>query len=290
MIDLETTAQPKRYWRSLNELADKPAFRDWMSREFPAAGSELPTSVSRRRWLQLMGASLAFGGMVGCRWEAEEFAPFTVRPQNRTPGEKQYFASCWELDGIGRPLTVTSIDGRPIKVDGNQQHPFTKGGTDAFDQASILSLYDPDRSDGLFERVGKQTLRRSWEDFDAAIAGQIVAHQQRRGQGLAFLCGSSSSLTRKRLQQLVTARFPEAIWCEHESSVDRAAPKGSILAFGEPVRTQYDFRKAKIIACFDADPMGTHPSAMKMVRDWADRRDPDGDWMNRLTRSKVECR
>jgi len=282
MIDLETTAQPKRYWRSLNELADKPAFRDWMSREFPAAGSELPTSVSRRRWLQLMGASLAFGGMVGCRWEAEEFAPFTVRPQNRTPGEKQYFASCWELDGIGRPLTVTSIDGRPIKVDGNQQHPFTKGGTDAFDQASILSLYDPDRSDGLFERVGKQTLRRSWEDFDAAIAGQIVAHQQRRGQGLAFLCGSSSSLTRKRLQQLVTARFPEAIWCEHESSVDRAAPKGSILAFGEPVRTQYDFRKAKIIACFDADPMGTHPSAMKMVRDWADRRDPDGDWMNRL--------
>ena len=138
MINTETRIEPKRYWRSLNELADKPAFRDWMSREFPAAGSELPETVSRRRWMQLMGASLAFGGMVGCRWEAEEFAPFTVRPQNRTPGEKQYFASSWELAGTGRPLTVTSIDGRPIKVDGNKQHPFTRGGTDAFDQASIF--------------------------------------------------------------------------------------------------------------------------------------------------------
>jgi len=282
MNDLKTTTQPKRYWRSLNELADKPAFRDWMSREFPTAGSELPTSVSRRRWLQLMGASLAFGGVAGCRWEAEEFAPFTVRPQNRIPGEKQYFSSSWELDGTGRPLTVTSIDGRPIKVDGNQQHPFTKGGTDSFDQASILSLYDPDRSDGLIERVGNETLRRSWEDFDAAIAVQIDAHQQRRGQGLAFLCGASSSLTRQRLQQLITARFPEAIWCEHEPTVNRGAVKGSILAFGEPVRTQYDFRKARVIACFDADPMGAHPAAMNMVRDWADRRDPDGDWMNRL--------
>ena len=282
MTDLDTQSEPKRYWRSLDELAEKPAFRDWMSREFPAAGSELPDSVSRRRWMQLMGASLAFGGMVGCRWEVEEFAPFTVRPQNRTPGEKQYFSSTWELAGTGRALTVTSIDGRPIKVDGNQQHPFTNGGSDAFDQASILALYDPDRSDGLFERPGKESIRRTWEEFDDALQSRIALHDKSRGRGLAFVCGASSSLTRKRLQQLIAARFPAMVWCEHEQSITRFEAEGSRMAFGESVRTHLDFRKAKVIACFDADPMGAHPAAMQMVRDWADRRDPDANWMNRL--------
>ncbi len=229
-----------------------------------------------------MGASLAFGGMVGCRWETEEFAPFTVRPQNRTPGEKQYFASSWELGGVGRPLTVTSIDGRPIKVDGNKQHPFTGGGTDAFDQASILSLYDPDRSEGLTEAVGKQSLNRSWEEFDAALGSQIAAHEKTKGAGLAILCGASSSLTRHRLQQLVMARFPQATWCQHEPAFDQRAAEGAKLAFDEPVRSQFDFSRAKVIACFDADPMGSHPAAMNMIREWADRRDPDGDWMNRV--------
>ena len=282
MIDKSPTTEPKRYWRSLDELADKPAFRDWMSREFPTAGSELPETVSRRRWMQLMGASLAFGGMVGCRWEAEEFAPFTVRPQNRTPGEKQYFASSWELGGVGRPLNVTSIDGRPIKVDGNKQHPFTGGGTDAFDQASILSLYDPDRSERLVEAVGNNLTNRTWEEFDAAFGARVAEHEQTKGEGLAILCAASSSLTRQRLQQLITARFPKAIWCQHEASFSKTAAAGSKLAFGEAVRAQYDFSKAKVIACFDADPMGSHPAAMNMIKEWADRRDPDGDWMNRV--------
>lgn len=282
MLDPESTNEPKRYWRSLNELADKPAFRDWMSREFPTAGSELPETVSRRRWMQLMGASLAFGGMVGCRWEAEEFAPFTVRPQNRIPGEKQYFASSWELGGVARPLSVTSIDGRPIKVDGNRQHPFTGGGSDAFDQAGILSLYDPDRSDGLVETVGKQSNRRTWEEFDADFAERIALHESQQGDGLAILSGASSSMTRQRLQQLVMARFPRAIWSQHEPCFSQSAVDGSKLAFGAPVRAQFDFSQAKVVACFDADPMGAHPAAMNIIRQWADRRDPKADWMNRL--------
>lgn len=282
MLDIKQPPEPKRYWRSLNELADKPAFRDWMSREFPTAGSELPETVSRRRWMQLMGASLAFGGMVGCRWETEEFAPFTVRPQNRTPGEKQYFASSWELGGVGRPLTVTSIDGRPIKVDGNKQHPYTNGGTDAFDQASILSLYDPDRSEGLIETVGSNTTNRTWEEFDAAFGSRVAEHQKAQGEGLAVLCGASSSLTQHRLQQLIASRFPKSIWCRHEPAFSQAAADGSKLAFGEAVRAQFNFSKAKVIACFDADPMGSHPAAMNMIKEWADRRDPDGDWMNRV--------
>ena len=276
-----SNTETKHYWRSLNELADKPAFRDWMSREFPTAGSELPERISRRRWLQLMGASLAFGGIAGCRWEAEEFAPFTVRPQNRIPGEKQYFASSWELAGVGRPLSVTSIDGRPIKVDGNKQHPFTAGGTDAFDQASILSLYDPDRSDGLTEKSGNELRQRTWEEFETALTAQVAKHEQTRGEGLAILCEPSSSQTRQRLQQLISARFPNVTWCEVTPTA-RTKSHGSRIAFGEAVRTQLDFSRAKVIACFDADLMANHPAAMNLIRDWANRRDPDGEWMNRL--------
>ena len=282
MPDNMPSSDSKRYWRSLDELADKPAFRDWMSREFPTAASELPENVSRRRWLQLMGASLSFGGIVGCRWETEEIAPFTVRPQNRMPGEKQYFATSWEVAGTGRPLTVTSIDGRPIKVDGNRLHPFSGGGSDAFDQASILALYDPDRSEGLTETTGRQSNSRSWEEFDASVAEEVSRLEAQQGRGLAIICEPSSSQTRKRLQQIVMARFPQAIWCETDSSASQTVAAGSQMAFGEVVRTQFDLTRAKVIACFDADPMAKHPAAMQSIRDWADRRNPDGDWMNRM--------
>ncbi len=273
---------PKQYWRSLDDLADNAAFRDWMEREFPAAASELPQGMTRRRWLQLMGASLALGGLAGCRWEAEEFAPFTVRPQNRVPGEKQSFATSWELAGVGRPLTVTSVDGRPIKIEGNRQHPFTKGGTDAFDQASILSLYDPDRSDGVMERVGQELVGRSWNEFDRALAGRLTDHQAQSGRGLAVLCGASSSLTRGRLRDLVRERFPESLWCACEPTWLPHEARGGRSALGTAVRTQFDMREARIIACFDADPLGMHPAAMRSTHDWADRRDPDGEWMNRV--------
>ncbi|MEQ9411818.1 MAG: TAT-variant-translocated molybdopterin oxidoreductase [Fuerstiella sp.] len=272
----------KHYWRSLNDLADRPSFRDWMEREFPSAASELPPGVSRRRWLQLMGASLAFGGMAGCRWEAEQFAPFTVRPQNRMPGEKQSFATCWEINGVARPLAVTSIDGRPIKVEGNSQHPFSRGGTDAFDQAMILSLYDPDRSEGLIQRSGQGVVVRQWEEFDAAFADQLQTQQTSGGRGLAILCSRSSSLTRQQLQQQIAGRFPKSMWCTHEPASHDNTTAGAHMAFGEAVRPRWDLSKARVIACFDADPFGSHPASMQSIREWADRRNPDGDWMNRL--------
>ena len=267
------------YWRSLNELAGNDAFRDWMQREFPAAASQLPSQVSRRRWLQLMGASLAFGGMTGCRWQTEKFAPLTVRPQNRVPGERQSFATCWELDGVARPLNVTSIDGRPIKIEGNREHPDSRGGTDAFDQALILSLYDPDRSDGIVERTRTGLQSRSWSEFERMLGRRVETHRKADGRGLAILCSSSSSLTRKQLEADILDRLPKALWCVHSTT---GSSSGSEIAFGEHVREQVDLRQAKVIACFDADPLGVGSDAARSIRDWADRRDPQADWMNRL--------
>ena len=270
------------YWRSLNELADKPIFQDWMSREFPSAGSELPTSVSRRRWLQLMGASLAFGGLAGCRWEAEEFAPFTVRPQNRTPGEKQYFSTMWELAGVARPVTVTSIDGRPIKIEGHVDHPASRGASSAWDQAMILSMYDPDRSTGLLERVRNEVVPRSWDEFDRALSQRLQAHEQRQGKGLALLREVTSSPTQQRLLDEFRGKFPEAEIYEVDPARNDALQNATKATFGTKARVQINTAAAKVIACFDADPFGQHPDSLRLVRDWANRRDPNGDWMNRL--------
>ncbi|HAD59575.1 MAG TPA: molybdopterin oxidoreductase [Planctomycetaceae bacterium] len=279
---LEKQPNTKQYWRSLDELAEKPAFQDWMSREFPTAASELPDGLSRRRWMQLMGASLALGGIAGCRWEAEEFAPFTVRPQNRMPGEKQYFSTMWEHAGYARPLTVTSIDGRPIKIEGNTEHPATEGATNSWDQALVLSMYDPDRTTGLFERSRRKTVSRSWDEFDRMLEQRVAGHREQQGSGLAIIHEASSSPTRQRLLKEFRKRMPEALICELDPARVHTAKAAASTVFGRDVRVQRHFDKARIIACFDADPFQEDVDSAQMIQGWSKSRSPDGAWMNRL--------
>ena len=134
-----------KYWRSLDELADTPEFQARLQREFPDVPlTETPSGLSRRRFVQLMGASLALGGS-SCRWEKDYLLPFSRRPEGHNPGVPQHYSTAMELGGYGTGLNVTSFDGRPIKVEGNPLHPFSRGGTSAYAQASVLELYDPDR-------------------------------------------------------------------------------------------------------------------------------------------------
>lgn len=158
----------KRYFRSIDELHQTPEFEQFLSREFPQAASEFPEGVSRRRWLQMMGASLALGGVAGCRYNREEVAAFVMRPEGRIPGVAEYFATNFEWAGRSVHALVASLEGRPVKVDGNADHPayaksqptefadnnkkLRSAGSDAFTQASILSLYDQDRIAGCLNR------------------------------------------------------------------------------------------------------------------------------------------
>ena len=272
----------KTYWRSLNELQGTPQFEEMLHREFPEAASELPDGVSRRRWLQLMGASLLLGGVSGCRWEAEQFAPFAVRPSNRTPGVPQRFATSHEVGG-GRGLLVTCYDGRPTKVEGNPDHPLSRGGTDVFDQAAILNLYDPDRSDSLVEQTGGQRFTRDWSDFDRFASQHVAALRKRNGKGLFLLSEATSSPTFHRLLAKLQEQYPEAVCLEYESVSGDNERSGSQLAFSRVLRPRYDLDRARVVACLDADPLGMHPAATRHVRDWAAHRDPDsGSFFNRV--------
>ena len=146
---LKETKGPE-YWRSLEELAGSPEFQDMLHREFPKGASEWLDSVSRRGFLQLMGASLAMAGMTGCtKLPLQEIVPYVRQPEQVIPGVPMYYATAFTLSGYANPLLVESHLGRPTKIEGNNLHPASLGGTDIFAQASILGMYDPDRSQAI---------------------------------------------------------------------------------------------------------------------------------------------
>ena len=186
----------QRYWRSLEHLSETTEFQEFLHREFPKGASEL-LGEDRRQFLKLMGASMALAGLglAGCRrWPEQEIAAYAQRPEGRDPGVAQHFASTWELGGVGHGLLVTAFDGRPTKIEGNPDHPTSQGAADLFAQASILDLYDPDRSRavrhqrgddagrqrlGRIRRLGRPALLRAaraeWTRPRRALRGDLVA-------------------------------------------------------------------------------------------------------------------
>ncbi len=282
MSSLNTVSKSNRYWRSLGQLQETPEFREWMHREFPVAASEFPNDLSRRRWMQLMGASLALGGLAGCRWEAEQFAPFAIRPENRIPGEPEFHATSLAIGDAPRHLLATSYDGRPIKLEGNEQHPGGQRGTDAWTQASILGLYDPDRSAQVSERIDGQIYPRTWAEFDAFAARHTQELAGHGGSGLSFLLEPSSSASIDLIRNLIRKRFPQATLHQF-SALDRHHElAGAELAWEQPLRTRWDLRQARIIVALDCDLLGTHPDSLRLTRDYSANRAPQTDVMNRL--------
>lgn len=281
MSSIKESDNQNKFWRSLDELQGTPEFENYLHREFPEAASEFPEGISRRRWMQLMGASLSLAGVAGCRWEEEKIAPFANRPANRTPGIPQKFATMVNRGGYASSLVVTSYDGRPIKVEGNVQHPDSLGATSGFDQAEILSVYDPNRVAPVTAVENGKAVAKTWADAVKAIQAALAASKGRNGAGLAILTENNSSLTLSRLLEKVKELYPESSQYQFETSGSSNEWAGSELAFGQVLRPQYDIAKANIVLCLDADLVGRHPGAVTHTRAWAGRRTPETGEMNR---------
>lgn len=261
----------KKYWRSLDELADTPEFREFMHREFPAGASELLDSGDRRHFLKIMGASMALAGMglSGCRrWPQEQIAPFAHRPAGILPGVPKFYASSMELGGVAHGLLVTSYDGRPVKIEGNPEHPISRGGTDVFSQASVLDMYDPDRS----KHVLHNHEQSDWDSFGLWVNDHFGSRQKSGGQGLRILSEASDSPSIQAQKRSFLEAFPQAKWHEYEPINNDAEVEGSMLAFGAAYRTLNDFSEARIIVSLDSDFLGVHPAATKHIRDFASTR------------------
>ncbi len=272
-------ASGPEYWRSLEELAGDPAFQEALHREFPKGASEWVDSVSRRGFLKVMGASMALAGMTGCvKLPNEPIVPYVRQPEEVIPGRPMFYATAVTLGGYASPILVESHLGRPTNIQGNLQHPASMGGADIFTQASLLTMYDPDRSQSVTE-LGDQ---RSWQSFVSAIRGPLAAQKALKGAGIRILTTTVTSPTLADQLRNLLKIYPEAKWHVYEPVNRDNVLEGAKLAFGQPVETRYDFSKADVIVSLDADFLyAGFPGNTRYIRDFAKRRDPDGK-MNRL--------
>lgn len=270
----------KRYWRSLGQLQDSPDFRQWMQREFPQGASELEgNDVSRRGFLQFMGASVALAGLslASCRRPLKNLVPFTKALEWSVPGKALFFTSVMPGRNGGMPLVVTTFDGRPTKVEGNPLHPVNKGSTDVWAQSSVLDLYDPQRSkEVLFG--GKKA---DFAAFNKELDGLLKAAGD--GAGLAFLTDGAVSPTRDRLRRLVLAKFPKAKWASYEPNGKDLELAAAEVAFGVGSEVVNRLDRADIVLTVDRDILGVEGD-IASVRGFAAKRKVDGPKakMNRL--------
>src|SRR5208282_471315 len=195
------------------------------------------------------------------------------------PGRPMYYATASTLGGYASPLLVESHLGRPTKIEGNDLHPASLGGTDIFAQASILGLYDPDRS----QTVTSMGDVRSWQSFLTAIRGPLSAQKALQGAGIRILTTTISSPALADQLRGFLKIYPQAKWHCYEPVNRDNVLEGAKLAFGQPVETRYDLSKADVIVSLDADFLyAGFPGNVRYIRDFAKRRDPDAGEMNRL--------
>ncbi len=263
------------YWRSLAELHGTT--NPNVAAEFLPEQMEPMDATSRRRFLQIMGASAAMAGAVGCSREHRHVVPAVKGVEGRTIGQTQPYATAFELSGVAIGLLAQCYEGRPIRLDGNPNHPTNKGSINAWAASSILGLYDPDRSKTIRYRANSKTsvVDKKWDDAKLALKNLQTEANGKQGEGLRILSEASSSVTMQGLKTRLLATYPKAKWIEYEPVARDNERLGTKLVFNNFLRAHYDLSKAEIIVDLDADLFGSHPAALQYTRDLSANRTPE---------------
>ena len=248
---LEKASGPT-YWRSLEEAAQTDAFQRYLHDEFPEQASTPANSLTRRNFLHVMGASFALAGVTsGCaRQPVEKIYPYVKPPEELVPGQPMYYASAFVLGGYATGVLVESHMGRPTKIEGLPGHPSSLGAADVITQASVLTMYDPDRSRQVLNRGNVD----SWESAVDEINGVLDDQRPSGGRGVRLLTQTITSPTLGGQLNAFLARYPEAKWHQYEPVGRDSVRGGSRLAFsGQHFDTLYHFDVADIVLALDAD-------------------------------------
>ncbi len=272
----------KKFWRSIDELAETPEFGELVTKEFPSQASEWIDPVSRRSFLKVMGASMALAGLAGCTKQPDEpIYPYVKAPEDLILGKPVYFASAFPFTTGAVPVLIKSDAYRPIKVDGNPEHPYNRGGSDPITQATLLDMYDPDRS----QHVTRRGETRTWVAFLAEFRAMLADKKASGGQGLYFLSTTVNSPTLARQWQEGQKNYPQAKFVQYDPMNRDSHYTAAKQAFGDYVDSQYRLDQAEVIVSLDADFLGgaQFPGFHKLARDYANQRKLQGNTsMNRL--------
>ncbi|HEX3469973.1 MAG TPA: TAT-variant-translocated molybdopterin oxidoreductase [Silvibacterium sp.] len=276
----------RKYWRSIDELAGTPEFEAALSEEFPQHSSEWIDPVSRRGFMKMMGASMALAGLAGCTKQPDEpIYPYVKAPEDLVLGKPVFFATAFPFPTGAIPVLVKSDAYRPIKIDGNPEHPVIKGSSDPITQGTLLDLYDPDRSQHIMHRGETST----WPLFMANFLSMLADKKASGGEGLYFLSGTVTSPTLAGQWKKAQAAYPKAKWLQYDPVNRDSAYAASKAAFGDYADAQYKLDAADVIVTLDADFLSgaAQPGFHKLARDYAMHRKLEnagkGDYsMNRM--------
>jgi molybdopterin-containing oxidoreductase family iron-sulfur binding subunit len=241
---------------------------EFFATEHPSLAPALD-GIGRRSLLKAMAASLALAGLSGCDWRPDDDAlPYVNTPENVAPGRPKWYATAATLNGYALPALGKTYAGRPVKLEGNSDHPASGGASDHFLQAALLGLYDPGRSQAPLH-LGRAA---SWDVFDAAMAARTAALDGRGGEGFRLLTGTVTSPTLARQIDLLLRRWPMARWHVFEPAGDGLRLEATRLVFGRPLERQLNLDRAEVIVSLDDDFLGPGPHQTIHARGWSKRR------------------
>ena len=263
------SAQGPLYWKSLEELAETEEFQAFVEDEFPDRTPDWQNPANRRNFLKVMGASLALAGVAACTKQPKEtIVPYVRQPEEFVPGVPLYYATAMQMGGVATGLLVTSHLGRPTKIEGNPDHPGSRGACDYFHQASVLTMYDPDRA----QAVTNKGQISSWVAFQASLSAVHEKAALKNGDGLRILTETVTSPTFTAQMKALLKELPGARWHQYEPCGRHNAYRGAMLSFGRPVNTIYRFDQADVIVSLDADFLSCRPGTLLYARQFADKR------------------
>ncbi|WP_205624909.1 TAT-variant-translocated molybdopterin oxidoreductase [Geminicoccus roseus] len=258
----------RSFWRSLDELSGSQDFRDYLAAEFPSL-APAAGQVDRRSVLKVMAASLALGGLAGCDGEPDEKAlPYVEAPEFVTPGNPKWYATAVTSQGYAQPVLGKTHVGRPVKLEGNDVHPVARGAIDAFTQAALLGLYDPDRS-AAPRHLGRTA---TWDALDRALVEQAGRLDASGGRGLRLLTGTVTSPTLSRQIDALLQRWPLARWHVDEPVNADRRHEAARIVFGRPLDLHLRLDLAEVVVALDDDLLGPGPRQVLHNRLWAERR------------------
>jgi molybdopterin-containing oxidoreductase family iron-sulfur binding subunit len=271
----------RNYWRSLEELAETPELAAAVEREVPRFRGVLG-AFDRRRFLQLMAASMALGGLSACGPEPNprQLLPYVEQPPGIVPGRSRYYATATTCNGYATGVLVAHQMARPVKVEGNPDHPASLGAASGIMQATILTLYDPRRAQSI---VGNGQID-TWESFVTALFERRDRLLARGGEGLRLLTGNVTSPSLAAQIAALQQQFPAMRWHQWEPLHRDNEVAASQRAFGRPVDRVFDVAAADAIFAVESDLISAVPGWLAYARQFAARRRPDetGGQMSRV--------
>jgi len=268
----------KKYWRSLDELADTQEFREWVSKEFPG-GTEMLSGSSRRNVLKIMAASFGLAGLTACRRPLELILPASKGIEGFIPGKAYFYSTVFQHAGEAMGLLVETHDGRPTKIEGNPEHPYSLGASTVHAQASLLQLYDPDRAQKVVSGGNEST----WDEFDGFVRSKLIP-KLGQGEGLRFLSGRIVSPSYRAVKANALKEYPKAKWVEYDAFTQENILQGSEIVFGKQLTPHYAYDKAAVIVSLENDFLGVDSGTVLPAKKFSANRhlDDESSKLNRL--------